>query len=160
MSNLTIRPATIDDVEQIMQFVIDLAVYEKEPDAVVATPAHFRRALFCDNPQAHCLIAESDGKSIGLAIYFFSFSTWLGEHGIYLEDLYVNPEARGIGGGKALLKELAKIAVAKNLGRVEWSVLDWNEPSIKFYQAMGAEAKDGWSVFRLADQALNDFANS
>jgi GNAT superfamily N-acetyltransferase len=160
MSALTIRPATIDDVEQIMQFVIDLAIYEKEENAVVATAEHFRAALFCDNPQAHCLIAQSNGKSIGFALYFFSFSTWLGQHGIYLEDLYVTPETRGIGAGKALLKELSKIAVSKNFGRVEWSVLDWNEPSIKFYQAMGAEAKDGWSVFRLADQALTDFANS
>jgi GNAT superfamily N-acetyltransferase len=160
MSALTIRPATIDDVEQIMQFVIDLAIYEKEPEAVVATPQHFRTALFCDNPQVHCLIAESNGKAIGFALYFFSFSTWLGQHGIYLEDLYVTPETRGIGAGKALLKELSKIAVKKNLGRVEWSVLDWNEPAIKFYQAMGAEAKDGWSVYRLADQALIDFAKS
>jgi len=160
MSKLTIRTATIDDVEQIMQFVIDLAIYEKEEDAVVATPNHFKNTLFCENPQAHCLIAESDGKSIGFAVYFFSFSTWLGQHGIYLEDLYVSSEARGFGAGKALLKELAKIAIQKNLGRVEWSVLDWNEPSIKFYQAMGAEPKDGWTVYRLSDQALNDFAKS
>lgn len=160
MTTLTIRPATIDDVDQILQFVIDLAIYEKEEDAVVATSNHFKNALFCDNPQAHCLMAERNGKPIGFALYFFSFSTWLGQHGIYLEDLYVSPEARGSGAGKALLKELAKIAVSKNLGRVEWSVLDWNEPSIKFYQAMGAEAKDGWTVYRLADQALNDFAAS
>lgn len=160
MTTLTVRPATIDDVEQIMQFVIDLAIYEKERDAVIATPEHFRNALFCDNPQAHCLIAESNGNAVGFALYFFSFSTWLGQHGIYLEDLYVSPESRGFGAGKALLKALSKIAVAKNLGRVEWSVLDWNEPSIKFYQAMGAQAKDGWTVYRLADKALTDFAAS
>jgi len=160
MTTINIRPATLNDVEQIMQFVIDLAIYEKEEDAVVATPEHFKNALFCENPQAHCLIAEIDGLSVGFAIYFFSFSTWLGQHGIYLEDLYVSPNSRGSGAGKALLKQLAKIAVKKNLGRVEWSVLDWNEPSIQFYKAMGAESKDGWTVYRLCDQALNNFANS
>jgi len=160
MTTINIRPATLNDVEQIMQFVIDLAIYEKEEDAVVATPDHFKNALFCENPQAHCLIAEIDGLSVGFAIYFFSFSTWLGQHGIYLEDLYVSPNSRGSGAGKALLKQLAKIAVKKNLGRVEWSVLDWNEPSIQFYKAMGAESKDGWTVYRLCDQALNNFANS
>ncbi len=160
MASLKIRQARPDDVNQIMQFVIDLAIYEKEEDAVVATPEHFEKALFCDNPQAHCLIAEADGKAVGFAVYFFSFSTWLGQHGIYLEDLYVSPESRGLGAGKALLKQLAIIAVEKNLGRVEWSVLDWNEPSIKFYEAMGAEPKDGWTVYRLSDQALTDFAGS
>lgn len=159
MTTLTIRSAQPDDVNQIMQFVIDLAVYEKEEDAVIATPEHFANALFCENPQAHCLIAEADGKSVGFAVYFFSFSTWLGQHGIYLEDLYVSPESRGLGAGKALLKQLAIIAVEKNLGRVEWSVLDWNEPSIKFYEAMGAEPKHGWTVYRLSDNALTDFAN-
>ena len=160
MASLNIRQARPDDVNQIMQFVIDLAIYEKEEDAVVATPEHFEKALFCDNPQAHCLIAEADGKAVGFAVYFFSFSTWLGQHGIYLEDLYVSPESRGLGAGKALLKQLAIIAVEKSLGRVEWSVLDWNEPSIKFYEAMGAEPKDGWTVYRLSDQALTDFAGS
>lgn len=160
MSNLVIRPASKDDLAQIMQFVIDLAVYEKEPSAVVATEAHFANTLFCENPQVHCLIAELDDKPIGFAVYFFSFSTWLGQHGIYLEDLFVVPESRGSGAGKALLKELAKIAVAQNFGRVEWSVLDWNEPSIQFYQAMGAQAKDGWTDYRLDGQALSDFAAS
>ncbi len=160
MTTLKIRPATINDVDQILQFVIDLAIYEKEEDSVVATSDHLKNALFCENPQAHCLIADVNGKSVGFAVYFFSFSTWLGQHGIYLEDLYVSPESRGIGAGKALLKQLAKIAVERNLGRVEWSVLDWNEPSIKFYQAMGAKPKDGWTVYRLSDQALNDFAAS
>lgn len=160
MASLIIRPARPDDVDQIMHFVIDLAIYEKEEDAVVATPEHFTNALFCDNPQAHCLIAEADGKAVGFAVYFFSFSTWLGQHGIYLEDLYVSPESRGLGAGKALLKQLAVIAVEKNLGRVEWSVLDWNEPSIKFYEAMGAKPKDGWTVYRLSDNALTDFAGS
>jgi len=157
---LSIRPATIKDTQTILQFVIDLAIYEKAEHEVVATEQHFINTLFCDKPQAHVLIAEIDHKPVGFAVYFFSFSTWLGQHGIYLEDLYVSPAQRGSGAGKALLKQLAQIAVEKDCGRVEWSVLDWNEPSIKFYQAMGAEAKDGWTVYRLADQALHDFANS
>lgn len=160
MSKLTIRPANIDDVAQIMQFVIDLAVYEKEAESVVATQDHFRQALFCDNPQVHCLMADIEGKSVGFALYFYSFSTWQGQHGIYLEDLYVAPESRGYGAGKALLKQLSKMAVDKNLGRVEWSVLDWNAPSIQFYEAMGATAKDGWTMYRLSDDALSDFAAS
>jgi len=160
VSKPVIRPAIINDLSQIMQFVVDLAEYEKEPDSVVATEEHFANTLFCDNPQVHCLIAEIDGEAVGFAVYFFSFSTWLGQHGIYLEDLFVNPEARGAGAGKALLKALAKIAVARGCGRVEWSVLDWNEPSIQFYKAMGAEPKDGWTVYRLSDQALTTFAAS
>ena len=159
MSSLSIRPATLDDVDQIMQFVIDLAIYEKEPDAVVATKSDFANALFGDNPQVHCLIAEIDHQAVGFAVYFFSFSTWLGQHGIYLEDLFVKPESRGSGAGKALLKELAKIAGANNCGRVEWSVLDWNEPAINFYKALGAKPQDEWTVYRLTDQALSDFAN-
>ena len=142
-----------------MQFVIDLAVYEKEPDAVIATEQHVLETLFCEQPQAHGLIAEIDGVPVGFAVYFFNYSTWLGKHGIYLEDLFVTPQSRGSGAGKALLREMAKIAVARDFGRFEWSVLDWNEPSIKFYEAMGAEAKDGWTVYRLSDQALIDFAN-
>ncbi len=160
MTKPIIRPARLNDVQQIMEFVTNLAIYEKEPDAVLATPDDFKRALFCDNPQVHSLMAELEGKVVGFAVYFYSFSTWLGRHGIYLEDLYVTPESRGSGAGKALLKELAKIATAKNLGRVEWSVLDWNEPSIKFYEAMGAEPKDGWTVYRLCDDALTKFASS
>lgn len=160
MTKLIIRPANVDDVEQIMQFVIDLAIYEKEPDAVQATPSDLKQALFCDKPQAYCLIAELDGTSIGFALYFYSFSTWLGKHGIYLEDLYVSPEYRGVGAGKALLQELAKTAVAKNLGRVEWSVLDWNEPAINFYKAMGAQAMDEWTVHRLSGDALTRFAKT
>ena len=160
MSTLRIRPALAADTQQIMQFVIDLAIYEKAEHEVVATPEHINNTLFCENPQAHGLIAELDGEAIGFAIYFFSYSTWLGKHGIYLEDLYVTPEARGAGGGKALLQELAKIAVAKDCGRVEWSVLDWNEPSIKFYEAMGAKPKGGWTVYRLDGEALTDFAKA
>ncbi len=159
MNTVNIRPATVNDVGQIMQFVIDLAIYEKEENAVVATSEDFKTALFRENPQAHCLIAEVQGKPIGFALYFYSFSTWLGQHGIYLEDLYVSQNSRGLGAGKALLKELSKIAVSNNLGRIEWSVLDWNKPAIEFYKAIGAEAKNGWTVNRLTGQALSDFAS-
>lgn len=160
MPELSIRAAQPADTEQIMQFVIELAIYEKAEDEVVATTDHIKNTLFCDNPQAHGLIAELDGKPVGFAIYFFSYSTWLGKHGIYLEDLYVSLESRGSGAGKGLLQELAKIAVANDCGRVEWSVLDWNEPSIKFYEAMGAKPKGGWTVYRLDGTALTDFAAS
>ena len=114
--------------------------------------------LFCESPKAFALIAELNGIAVGFAVYFFSYSTWLGKYGIYLEDLYVSLDERGKGAGKALLKELAKIAVEKNCGRLEWSVLDWNQPSIDFYEAMGAKPKDGWTVYRLDGEALNSFA--
>lgn len=159
MPELVIRPAQPSDTAQIMQFVIDLAIYEKAEHEVIATPQHINDTLFCENPQAHGLIAELDGTAVGFAIYFFSYSTWLGKHGIYLEDLYVSPESRGSGAGKGLLQRLASIAVNNNCGRLEWSVLDWNEPSIKFYEAMGAKPKDGWTVYRLDGQALTDFAS-
>jgi len=160
MNKPQIRPAVVADIEKIMQFVIDLAIYEKEPDAVLATPDDLKQALFCDNPKVYSLMAEIDGEVVGFALYFYTYSTWLGKHGIYLEDLYVARESRGSGAGKALLKELAKIAVTNDMGRVEWSVLDWNEPSIQFYKALGAEPKDGWDVYRLCDDALTLFAAS
>ncbi len=157
---VSIREATVDDVDLIMQFIIDLAIYEKEPDAVVATPELIQRSLFCDSPSVFGLIAEQDTTPVGFAIYFFNYSTWLGKHGIYLEDLFVNPDVRGMGAGKALLKEIAKIAVAKDCGRVEWSVLNWNEPAIQFYRALGATPQDEWTVYRLTNSALEDFAKS
>jgi len=143
-----------------MQYIIDLAVYEKAPDEVKANVDDVKATLFCERPQVFCLIAELDQQPVGFAVYFFSYSTWLGKHGIYLEDLFVSPASRGAGAGKALLRELAKIAVAKNCGRVEWSVLDWNTPSIEFYEAMGATPKPGWTVYRLCDEALTNFAKS
>ena len=158
MKKLTIRTAVVDDAGQIMTFIQDLADYEKEPDAVVATAEHVHSTLFCTNPQVFGLIAELDGNAVGFAVYFFSYSTWLGKHGIYLEDLFVAPESRGFGAGKALLQKLASIAVERDFGRIEWSVLDWNEPSIEFYASLGAEAKNGWTVYRLDGQALKDFA--
>ena len=158
-SDLSIRPASINDVSAIMRFVTELAIYEKAEHEVKATEQDFIQTLFCDSPQAFGLIAQKNGLPIGFAIYFFSYSTWLGKHGIYLEDLYVTPESRGLGAGKALLQELARIAVAKDCGRVEWSVLDWNEPSIQFYRSLGARPKDGWIVYRLEGDTLTDFAN-
>lgn len=160
MPTLNIRAATPNDTDIIMKFVVDLAIYEKAEHEVVATKDHINKTLFADTPQVSALIAELNGKPVGFAVYFFSYSTWLGKHGIYLEDLFVSPESRGSGAGKELLRELSRIAVAQDCGRVEWSVLDWNEPSIKFYEAMGAKPKDGWTVYRLDDQALVDFANS
>lgn len=155
-----IRTATPDDVPQILKFIHELALYEKEPDAVVATESDLLESLFGKHPKVFGLMAEIDNKPVGFAIYFYSFSTWLGCHGIYLEDLYVTPETRGLGVGKGLLRKLAKIALEEGCGRVEWSVLNWNEPAINFYQAIGAKPQDEWSVYRLTSSALTEFAES
>ncbi|HET6817550.1 MAG TPA: GNAT family N-acetyltransferase [Mycobacteriales bacterium] len=149
-----IRAATVDDLPVVVRLVHELADYEREPDAVVATEEHFRTALFGPHPLAHCLVAEDAGDVIGFALWFVSFSTWLGTHGIYLEDLFVRPAARGAGHGRALLTELARIAVDRGYGRVEWSVLDWNEPAQGFYRTLGARPQDDWTVWRLAGDAL------
>ena len=156
-----IRDATVDDVPVIVSLVRELATYEREPDAVVATEDDYRRALFGDNPRAWCLLAEDDtGEAVGLALWFFNFSTWRGRHGVYLEDLFVRPEARGGGYGRALLTELARIAVANDCARVEWVVLDWNETAHRFYRGIGAEAMDDWTVWRLTDDSLTALARS
>ena len=149
-----IRPATVDDVPVVVRLVHELATYEREPDAVVATEEHFRTALFGPDPRVHCLVAEDSGKTVGFAIWFVSFSTWLGTHGIYLEDLFVRPEARGGGHGRALLTELARIAVERGYGRVEWAVLDWNVDAQGFYRALGATPQDEWTTWRLTGNAL------
>ena len=138
--------------------MIDLAIYEKAREEVLADQSHIRATLFSQDPKAFALICEIDGQPVGFAVYFYNYSTWLGKHGIYLEDLYVAQEQRGMGAGKALLKELASIAVDNKCGRLEWSVLDWNEPAIKFYQAMGAKPQDGWTVYRLTGDALLEFS--
>lgn len=160
MSELIIRPATENDIDQIYAYVVELAIYEKAEHEVVTTPEELRAALFCEQPRVFALICEHRGQAIGFAVYFYNFSTWLGQHGIYLEDLYVTPESRGLGAGKALLKRLAEIAVAENCGRIEWAVLDWNEPAIKFYLSLGASPQDEWTVYRLTGAALNSFAAS
>ncbi|MBC7495588.1 MAG: GNAT family N-acetyltransferase [Sphingomonadaceae bacterium] len=154
---MTIRPATPADIPAILQLIVDLAVYEREPDAVKATVAGLTATLFGPTPSAEAIVAELAGAVVGVALFFTNFSTWSGRNGIYLEDLYVRPEARGTGLGKALLQRLAALAVARGCARVEWSVLDWNAPAIDFYRSLGAVPKDEWTVYRLDGDALARF---
>ena len=151
---ISIRNANAEDIPQILTFIRALAVYEREPDAVTATAADLERDGFGPNPYFHCLIAEHDGNPAGFAFYFFDYSTWLGRPGIYLEDLFVHPEFRGLGIGKALLKRVAAIAVEKGCARLKWEVLDWNTPAIDFYSAMGAEFLDTWRNVRVSGEPL------
>jgi GNAT superfamily N-acetyltransferase len=151
---VTVRPAAPEDAALILSFVRDLAEYEKLLHEVEATQAHIEAALFCDAPKAFCDIAEIDGEPVGLALWFYNYSTFVGRHGIYLEDLFVRPSARGAGAGKALLANLARRCVAQNLGRLEWAVLDWNAPSIAFYDSLGAASMDEWTVRRMTGEAL------
>ena len=155
---MIIRTATESDLPLILTFIRALAVYERLEDRVVATEEVLRESLFGARPYAETLIAEDDGKPVGFAIFFHNFSTFIGRPGIYLEDLFVNPDARGRGYGKALLARLAAIAKERNCGRLEWSVLDWNEPSIKFYKSLGAVPLDDWTMFRVTGGALDALA--
>jgi len=155
-----IRPATVDDIPVVVRLVHELATYEREPDAVVATEEHFRTALFGPDPRVHCLVAEDAGEPVGFAIWFVSFSTWLGTHGIYLEDLFVRPVARGGGHGRALLTELARIAVERGYGRVEWAVLDWNVDAQGFYRSLGAAPQDEWTTWRLTGDSLRQLVSA
>jgi GNAT superfamily N-acetyltransferase len=154
---IQIRPATPQDVSLILRLVRELAEYEREPDAVVATEAMLHEALF-DRGVAESVIAELDGNPVGFALFFHNFSTWTGKPGIYLEDLYVTPDARGAGAGKALLQHLAGLALDRGCGRFEWAVLDWNTPAIDFYRAMGAQAMGEWTVQRVTGDALVQLA--
>jgi GNAT superfamily N-acetyltransferase len=154
----SIRIATEADVPQILAFVRALAVYEREPDAVTATEESLLRDGFGPNPIFYCLMAEHDGKPAGFALYFFNYSTWIGRPGIYLEDLFVPPEFRGLGIGKALLQQVAAIAVQRGCLRLQWEVLDWNTPAIDFYKAMGAEFLDEWRNVRVSGEALDRLA--
>jgi GNAT superfamily N-acetyltransferase len=154
----TIRKATPADVPQILAFIRALAAYEREPDAVSATEAGLMRDGFGPNPFYFCLIAEHDGVPAGFALYFFNYSTWNGCPGIYLEDLFVPPEFRGFGIGKALLQQVAAIAQEKGCPRLQWEVLDWNTPAIDFYRAMGAEFLDAWRNVRVSGEALQRLA--
>lgn len=151
-----IRTATPADIPVIHALVRELADYEKALDEAKATPEQLHEALFGAHPAAFAHIAEDDttGEPVGFSLWFLNFSTWRGVHGIYLEDLYVRPEARGGGHGKALLRELARICVERGYERLEWSVLNWNAPSIAFYEALGARPQDEWTVYRLTDEAL------
>ena len=152
--NLNIRPAQREDVPLILQLIRDLAEYEKLSHEMVATADMLEKWLFGEHPVAEVLIAEWDGTPRGFALFFHNFSTFLGKPGFFLEDLYVQQGFRGKGIGKGLLLKLAQLAVERGYGRVEWSVLDWNEPSIGFYKALGAKPMDEWTVFRLTGDAL------
>jgi GNAT superfamily N-acetyltransferase len=160
MSDITIRPAGEHEVPVILQFIRDLAVYEHLEHQVVVTPEMLRAALFGPRPFAEVAFACLDGEPVGFALFFHNFSTFLGRPGIYLEDLFVRPEARGHGVGRSLLVWLAALAVERGCGRLEWSVLDWNEPSIGFYRSLGAVGMDEWRIFRLTGEALTGLAGS
>jgi GNAT superfamily N-acetyltransferase len=149
-----IRPSTVDDLPAILALIRELADYERAADQVVATPADLRRSLFGEAPTVFCDVAERDGQVVGFALWFCNFSTWLGTAGIYLEDLFVRPEARGQGLGKALLLRLVAIARERGYQRVEWSVLDWNVDAQEFYRSLGARPMDDWTTWRLDEQAL------
>ena len=151
---VAIRPATRADVATVLRFVRELAAFEREPDAVLATEEMLAEALFGSSPAAEAVIAERDGEAVGFALFFHNFSTWTGRRGLYLEDLYVTPEARGGGVGAALLQHLAALAIDRGCARFEWSVLDWNEGAIAFYRALGAVGQDGWTVQRVDGDAL------
>lgn len=156
--SMIIRRATPDDAEAIYNMIYELAVYEKAPEEVVTTPNEIRESLFSASSNTEALICEIANKTVGYAVFFTSYSTWLGRSGIYMEDLYVSPESRGYGAGKALLKTIAKYAVERGCGRLEWSVLDWNQPAIDFYLSIGAAAQSEWVRYRLSGDALIDFA--
>ena len=153
-----IRPATEGDVPLILQFIRDLAEYERLSHKVVANEERLRASLFGNPRYAEVIVGEEDGAAVGFALFFHNYSTFLAQPGIYLEDLFVKPEARGRGYGKALLARLAQLARERGCGRVEWAVLDWNAPSIAFYKALGALPMDEWTVFRLTGDALDALA--
>jgi GNAT superfamily N-acetyltransferase len=155
---LQIRFAERADVPLIVRLIRALSVYEKLEDMVVATDEKVDRALFGPRPYAETLIAEEDGRPVGFALFFHNFSTFLAQPGIYLEDLFVEPEHRGKGIGRALLGRLAEIAVERDCGRLEWAVLDWNKDAIGFYERLGAKPNDEWTVYRLAGEPLRSLA--
>jgi len=157
---LEIRIAEAGDVPTILGFIKELADYEKLSHQVVADEVHLSATLFGERPSAEVIIAEYDGAPAGFALFFHNYSTFLARPGLYLEDLYVKPGLRGHGIGKRLLSRLAEVAVERGCGRFEWSVLDWNEPAIKFYENLGAEPMDGWTIFRVTGDALESLARS
>jgi GNAT superfamily N-acetyltransferase len=159
MTGFEIRSASEADVPVILQLIRDLATYERAPEAVVATEAGLREVLFGAKPSAEVLLALEKAEPVGFAVYFYNFSTWLGRPGLYLEDLFVRPEKRGNGYGRALLIRLAQIAKERGCGRMEWAVLDWNEPAIEFYRKLGATPMHEWTVFRLTEEKIAKLAN-
>jgi GNAT superfamily N-acetyltransferase len=158
MTQLLIRQATVDDAALILHFIRELAIYEKAEDEVLATEQTIKETLFADNSHVEALICQQNDEPLGIAIYFYNYSTWLAKSGLYLEDLYVSQEHRGKGAGKLLLRKMAQIAIAKGCGRFEWSCLDWNKPSRDFYESIGAVSQDEWVGYRMQGQTLIDFA--
>jgi GNAT superfamily N-acetyltransferase len=154
LSSLLIRQAAAEDAALILRFVRELAIYEKAEHEVEATESSVRESIFGSTSQVKALICEIAGEPAGFAVYFYNYSTWLAKPGLFLEDLYIAPEHRGSGGGKALLRHLAGIAVRDKCGRFEWNVLKWNEPSIQFYEALGARPQSEWVGYRLTGAAL------
>ena len=159
-SNFEIRPACVEDVPVILELIRELATYERAANEVTATEEQLVDVLFGERPAAEVLLAFEGKSPIGFAVFFHNFSTWLGRPGLYLEDLFVKPEKRGKGYGRALLVDLAKIARDRACGRMEWAVLNWNEPAIKFYRALGAKPQEEWTVFRLTHDGIAELAKS
>jgi GNAT superfamily N-acetyltransferase len=158
--NFAIRPATAADVPIILELIRALATYERAPNDVTATEDGLSKVLFGEKPAAEVLLAFENETAVGFAVFFHNFSTWLGRPGLYLEDLFVRPEDRGKGYGRALLIHLAKIARDRGCGRMEWAVLDWNEPAIQFYRKLGAKSMDEWTVFRLKRDGIAELADA
>ena len=156
---MIIRPAKSEEVGEVLQLIQDLATYEKAPEQVEASEEDLLNTIYASDPRVFCDLVEVDGQIAGMAIWFLNYSTWQAKHGIYLEDLFIKPEYRGRGYGKALLKHLAKICDEKGYGRLQWWVLDWNSPAIEFYKSLGAEAMDEWTVYRTSGKALKDLGN-
>jgi GNAT superfamily N-acetyltransferase len=153
---MKIRPAQVEEVEVILNLIRELAEYEKAPDQVVATAEDILATIFVKDPKVFCDLVEVDGEIAGMAIWFLNYSTWQGKHGIYLEDLFIRSEYRGLGYGKALLVHLAKICNERGYGRFQWWVLDWNSPAIEFYRSIGAEAMSEWTVYRVSGHELHN----
>jgi len=156
---LKIRPAKTQEVGEVLQLIQDLATYEKAPEQVEARQEDLLNTIFAKEPRVFCDLVEVDGQIAGMAIWFLNYSTWQAKHGIYLEDLYIKPEFRARGYGKALLKHLAQICDKEGYGRLQWWVLDWNSPAREFYRSFGAEAMDEWTVYRTSGQALKDLGD-
>lgn len=155
---LEIRAAKKEDAAIILNFVTELAIFDDAQDEMEATVADIEKGLFASDSVAHGVLAYLDNQPVGFAVYFYNYSTWVGRKGLYLEDLYVCPEFRNLGIGKAILKYLAQLAVSQNCGRFEWCALEWNTPAIGFYESIGAKQQEEWRVYRLTGEALQDFA--